>query len=41
MLLQLVTHLLAAAETDDSCPIPAVFALSAYRDCLLYTSRCV
>lgn len=32
MLLQLVTHLLAAAETDDSCPIPAVFALSAYRD---------
>jgi hypothetical protein len=32
MLLQLVTHLLAAAEADDSCPIPAVFALSAYRD---------
>ena len=32
MLLQLVTHLLAAAETDETCPIPAVFALSAYRD---------
>ena len=32
MLLQLVTHLLAAAEADDNCPIPAVFALSAYRD---------
>ena len=32
MLLQLVSHLLAAAESDDSCPMPAVFALSAYRD---------
>ncbi len=32
MLLQLVSHLLAAAEADDSCPMPAVFALSAYRD---------
>jgi len=32
MLLQLVTHLLAAAEADETCPMPAVFALSAYRD---------
>ncbi|MBP8949059.1 MAG: NACHT domain-containing protein, partial [Candidatus Promineofilum sp.] len=32
MLLQLVSHLLAAAEADDGCPMPAVFALSAYRD---------
>ena len=32
MLLQLVAHLLAAAAADDSCPMPAVFALSAYRD---------
>ena len=32
MLLQLVSHLLAQAETDDSCAMPAVFALSAYRD---------
>ncbi len=32
MLLHLVSHLLAAAEADASCPMPAVFALSAYRD---------
>ena len=30
MLLQLVSHLLAQAEADASCPMPAVFALSAY-----------
>jgi hypothetical protein len=32
MLLHLVRHLLAAAEADESCPIPAVFSLAAYSD---------
>ena len=32
MLLQLVSRLLAEAEADPSCPMPAVFALSAYTD---------
>ncbi len=32
MLLQLVNQLLAEAEADEGCPIPAVFGLSAYRD---------
>lgn len=32
MLLQLVSHLLAAAEADESCPMPAVFSLAAYGD---------
>ncbi len=30
MLLQLVSHLLAAAEADDGCPMPAVFSLATY-----------
>ncbi len=30
MLLQLVSHLLAAAEADESCPMPAVFSLATY-----------
>ena len=30
MLLQLVSHLMAAAEADETCPMPAVFSLSAY-----------
>ena len=30
MLLQLVSHLMAAAEADETCPMPAVFSLAAY-----------
>ena len=30
MLLQLVSHLLAAADADESCPMPAVFSLATY-----------
>lgn len=30
LLLQLVSHLLAQAEADPTCPMPAVFALSGY-----------
>lgn len=30
MLLQLVSHLMAAAEADEACPMPAVFSLAAY-----------
>lgn len=30
MLLQLVSHLLAAAETDETCPMPAVFSLATF-----------
>lgn len=32
MLLQLVSHLLATAEADETCPMPAVFSLSAYAE---------
>ncbi len=32
LLLQLVSHLLAQAEADPACPMPAVFALSGYTD---------
>ena len=30
MLLQLVSHLMAQAEADESCPMPAVFSLATY-----------
>jgi len=30
MLLQLVSHLMAEAEADESCPMPAVFSLATY-----------
>ena len=30
MLLQLVSHLMAQAETDETCPMPAVFSLATY-----------
>lgn len=30
MLLQLVSHLMVAAEADETCPMPAVFSLAAY-----------
>jgi len=32
MLLQLVSHLMARAEADETCPMPAVFSLSAYAE---------
>ena len=32
MLLQLVSHLMARAEADETCPMPAVFSLSAYSE---------
>ena len=32
MLLQLVSHLMAQAEADETCPMPAVFSLAAYSD---------
>ena len=30
MLLQLVSHLMAQAEADETCPMPAVFSLATY-----------
>lgn len=32
MLLQLVSHLMAQAEADGTCPMPAVFSLATYTD---------